>query len=187
MTASFPLPAPPPGAPGGRVSESLSLFAEPSTARFSEDGEYRYALARAWPGGRGAVNFIMLNPSTATAELDDPTIRRCIGFARSWGYQRLVVTNLFALRSTDPAALRKHPDPVGPENAVAILEAAGAELVICAWGRHGELAGRGHTTARALALLDVPLKVLRLTAGGQPAHPLYLPGDLRPFRWGGAV
>src|SRR6185437_4527136 len=98
-------------------------------------GLYRYTLTReVSDGGKGTVNFLMLNPSTADAEEDDPTITRCINYTRDWGYDRLVVTNLFALRSTDPAGLRTAEKPIGPENNRHIrVEAAHAQLVVCAW------------------------------------------------------
>lgn len=84
-------------------------------ADISACGAYRYRLDRLGALlGRGAVNFVMLNPSTADAEQDDPTIRRCLGYAFRWGFARLIVTNLYALRSTDPRALWEHPDPIGP-------------------------------------------------------------------------
>lgn len=154
------------------------------TARFSPCGVYRYRLTREIAGGIGACTFVMLNPSTATAEVDDPTIRRCIGFARSWGFGRLVVVNLFALRSTDPAALSAHAEPIGPDNDAAIVEASlEATRVICAWGAHGSLRGRDAHVARLLLDRDVPLHALAVTKYGAPGHPLYLPKDARPARW----
>ncbi len=131
-----------------------------------------------------SVGFVMLNPSTATAELDDPTIRRCIGFARAWGFERMNVVNIFALRSTDPRALYGSDviDAVGPMNDHAILETAHeCEFLVAAWGCHGKLNGRGEAVRNLLAAHD--LRVLRLTRGGFPAHPLYLPSALVPSPW----
>ena len=124
----------------------------------------------------------MLNPSTADAVRDDPTIRRCIGFARAWGYRRLVVTNIFALRATLPSALRGAADPVGPRNDRYILRAArDADRVVCAWGVHGAL---GNREAEVLALLrDLALENLGLTQGGYPRHPLYVAGLTVPSRY----
>ena len=106
---------------------------------------HRYVLRREWLGAGGSVNFIMCNPSTADDQRDDATIRRCVGFAKLWGYTRLVVTNLYAFRATDPKDLRalatKDPDCAigGRENAEHIQrEAAGASAIICAWGDNGD-------------------------------------------------
>lgn len=140
---------------------------------------FRYRLSRQWGEG-GTVCWVMLNPSTADAAQDDPTIRRCIGFSQAWGYGSLVVVNLFALRSTSPKALYASSDRVGPENDRHIADAATtADLVVCAWGNHGALGGRAFEVYR---LLPRP-HYLRLTKAAQPEHPLYLPGSLRPERW----
>ena len=119
-----------------------------TTAEFSEDGRYRYYLTRRWDKCRYPIIFALLNPSTATAETDDPTIRRCIGYARKWGYGGLIVVNLFALRSPNPETLYTLDDPVGPENKEywdkAIHEACQDALygegpgyespILCGWG-----------------------------------------------------
>jgi hypothetical protein len=156
-----------------------------SGATISLCGLYRYTLTRDTGGGSGIVNFIMLNPSTADASVDDPTIRRCIGFARAWGYRTLVVTNLFALRATDPAALKTAVEAVGPENDGHLLEQARvADLVVCAWGATGKLYGRGDRVTLILAVeARKTLHCLRKTAAGHPGHPLYLPASLTPQRW----
>lgn len=147
------------------------------TAKLSDDGRYRYSLTRVWDPGKGLVNWIMLNPSTADARQDDPTIRRCINFTRSWGFGGLVVTNLFALRSPAPEVLELDPDPVGPLNDAAIVhEAITATLHVAAWGVHGRLHGRDQVVRRLLTEhpLRLPLKCLGWTKSGQPRHPLYL-------------
>src|SRR3954469_25064450 len=92
-------------------------------ARFGADRRYRYALWRVWDGDRGLCNFVMLNPSTADEAADDPTGARCTRRAQHWGYGGLVVTNLFAFRTTDPTGLRAAPDPVGPEGDATIAAA----------------------------------------------------------------
>src|SRR5688500_11357729 len=103
-------------------------------AVFDRSGRYRYRLWRRWGDG-GAVAFVMLNPSTADAERDDPTIRRCGGFARAWGFGSMVVVNLFALRSSDPQRLRRARDPVGRENDRHIIDVTGtSDAVVLAWG-----------------------------------------------------
>ncbi len=152
-------------------------------AHFSQDGVYRYSLERDFlplePDSKRVV-FIMLNPSTANAEAADPTVRRCMVYTRKWGYKRLCVVNIFALRSTDPMKLTRHPDPIGPENDFQILSAVeSAELIICAWGEWGKLMGRGQEIIRLLQSSH-QLSVLKLNASGQPAHPLYLSGELVP-------
>jgi hypothetical protein len=142
-------------------------------AAFSPDGRYRYRLWRRWDRSRPAIAFCMLYPSTADARRDDPTIRRCIGFARLWGYGGIEVVNIFALRATDPRALRWARDPVGPRNDAFMLRAAARSPVVIAWGVHGALLDRG---ARALRLLGPRTRLLALgrTRSGAPRHPLYL-------------
>lgn len=146
-------------------------------------GEYRYVLARRWEGSpHKVVNFIMLNPSKADSMIDDPTIRRCIGFAKSWGCGGLVVTNLFAFRATDPKRLRSAGDPVGSTNDDFILSRARyADLVVCAWGTHGTLFDRDKVVLSMLRAACVsPLLIGKPTKGGHPPHPLYLPGSAAP-------
>lgn len=143
-------------------------------AVFSADQKYRYRLER-FTGlldASGCVNFIMLNPSTADAEKNDPTVRRCIGYARLWRYHRLIVTNLFALRSTDPAALQTELDPIGPDNDRHLATAAAfADRIVAAWGNHGALRDR---SSAVLDLLDqYQVQTFGLTKAGEPVHPLY--------------
>lgn len=151
-----------------------------ASAVLSDDGLYRYELTRTWSSAP-SVSFVMLNPSTADASLDDPTIRRCIGFARSWGHGGIRVVNLYALRSTDPKALWGAPDPVGPDNDEYLRRAAvsGGPL-IAAWGGHA----RADRVAAVLALPGLEaLQALGVTKAGQPRHPLYLRGDAAPSPW----
>lgn len=154
----------------------------PSGATFSEDRIYRYALWRRWPGdGRGICIFIGLNPSTANELDDDPTIRRCIGYAKMWGFQELRMLNLFAYRSTDPKKMLAHRDPIGPENDYYISHhIMCASLVIAAWGMRGDHLYRG---AAVRAKYRGKLRVLGLTKHRQPLHPLYLPKSLEPVAW----
>lgn len=140
---------------------------------------YRYALWRKWGMG-GTCMFIGLNPSTADARLDDPTIRRCIGFARSWGYGGLIMTNLFAWRATDPRDMMDAEDPVGPDNDITLRTAyRNATITIAAWGVHGTYGGRCNTVRSMLPRLHY----LRMTKSGHPSHPLYLPACLQPGEW----
>jgi hypothetical protein len=151
-------------------------------AVFDPTAQYRYWWSRRWDSARPVLNFLMLNPSTADAERSDPTVTRCLHFARAWGFGTLIVTNIFSYRSTDPRALRTVADPVGPENDAWIVQAADrANRVVVAWGTHGTLGGRQD---QVLALLhDHPLYALGQTHQGCPRHPLYVPRSvaLQPF------
>jgi hypothetical protein len=156
-----------------------------SGARFSRDRRYRYRLWRRWDPSRPPIAFCMLNPSTADEKSDDPTIRRCIGFAHEWGYGGVEVVNLFALRATDPRELRDVRDPVGPRNDAYVLSAAArSALVVLAWGSHGAYRARD---AKILELLSPRARLLALgwTRARQPRHPLYLRRDVRPIRVAG--
>lgn len=148
-------------------------------ATFSPCETYRYQLHREWHQGLPTVLFVMLNPSTADANVDDNTIQRCIGYGMQWGYGRLLVGNLFGLRSTDPDNLKTVEDPVGPDNDRHLIEMAGqADLVVAAWGVDGGLMDRGK---EVLSLLDVDWHALTVTKDGYPGHPLYLKKSLVPF------
>lgn len=153
-----------------------------ANATISPCGLYRYDLRRVWTGDMcRLVNFVMLNPSTADALDDDPTIRRCIGFAKSWGFGGLVVTNLYAFRATEPADLWKADDPIGPDNDGHVRRwASTANLVVMAWGNHGTFGGRGSAVMRLLREGGCRPAYLKITGNGQPGHPLYLPSNLMP-------
>ncbi|MGB3615555.1 MAG: DUF1643 domain-containing protein [Elainellaceae cyanobacterium] len=157
---------------------------EGSGAIFSPCDRYRYSLWRVWDTALPRLLVIGLNPSTADATHNDPTIRRCIGFAKSWGYGSVVVTNLFALRSPYPKALRTASDPVGPQTDMWIGRLASeADLCLVAWGNGGTLSGRDRAVGLQLARSSCPLACFGLTKQGQPAHPLYLKKTLRPMIW----
>ncbi len=142
-------------------------------ATFSDDRLYRYVLTREWLTGEHVVAFIMLNPSTADAQQDDPTIRRCIGFAQDWGFRRLVIGNLFAFRSTDPMELLRVDDPVGPDNDDFLTKIRReAHMTVCAWGNRGGYHGRGDIVKNQTARKR--RRAFGLTKTGQPRHPLYL-------------
>lgn len=150
------------------------------TAIIDDSGLYRYRLGREWdPLFPKRCCFIMLNPSIADASVDDPTIRRCIGFAKAWGFGSLGVLNLFAYRSTDPKAIRLVADPVGPENDKYIAreirdDACG--LVVAAWGNGGMI----HNRARAVVeRFGKMMLCLGKTEVGHPRHPLYVPAKAK--------
>lgn len=157
-----------------------------ATATFDRTRRYRYRLSRVWDPRGLRVNFLMLNPSTADAFKLDPTVRRCIGFAEAWSAGSLEVSNAYAVRSTDPRGLRLVSDPVGPGNDEAIVAAArAADLVVVAWGVHATYLDRETEVLRLLADAGVDPHVLRVTKGGHPGHPLYVPGDVAPSPWQG--
>lgn len=170
------------------TDDAFPMFTLPPTyAVLSDDGRYRYTLGRRWTNDLTAAGlvFIMLNPSTATAEEDDPTIRRCIRFARDLGYGGLHVVNLYAYRATKPADLWKAADPVGPDNDRILTETMDranreGRPVIAAWGTNAR-------PDRVRHVLSLPgadsLTALRTTKDGHPSHPLYLPATLRPTPW----
>ena len=161
---------------------SISGLVTKRDATFSACRVYRYWLYREWTGGAGRVAFVLLNPSTADETKDDPTIRRCIGFARAWGYHALDILNLFALRSTHPALLYRHESPVGPDNDEFIKTTTyAAAAIVCAWGVHGILRLRGDDVTNMLA--TKPLKCLGRTSLGMPRHPLYLPSNAKLEDW----
>lgn len=174
-----------------RASER-PIRAEETNARLSTDTLYRYELSRWWGPGDGVL-WVMLNPSTADATVDDPTIRRCRGFSQAWGFGGLVVVNLYALRCTRPVHLLDHPDPVGPDNERTIkvwLEARNLPLVVCAWGdgarRLSELvADQAGGVLEWAAEAGRTLRCLGTTREGEPRHPLYLPADTPLQAYGG--
>lgn len=147
-------------------------------AEISGDGRFRYLLSRSWIGDGRTVTFIGLNPSTADARQDDPTIRRCVGFAKCLGASTLLMVNLFGYRSTDPRALLTAEDPVGPDNDAWLERAVKqSDVAIAAWGNGGSLLNRGQRVAHTFA---GRLQALELTKGGMPKHPLYIRQSARP-------
>jgi len=142
----------------------------------SDDGRYRYQLTREWGDGP-VVSWIMLNPSTADAYEDDPTIRKVVGFSKRWGYDGVHVANLFAFRSTDPKALSLADDPVGPQNDLYVAGSMFAPLVVVAWGSTGDYATRYFRRRRVRELaekMNRSLHCLGVTKSGDPRHPLYV-------------
>ena len=155
-----------------------------SEAVYSDCGNYRYRLSRRWSDAGSLINFIMLNPSKADEFRNDPTVERCERRARHLGFAAFCVTNIFAWRATDPKDMRRASHPDGPLNSKIVLEAAkDADMVIAAWGAHGEHLGRGVEVAQMLQSAHVPLHHLGLSKHGHPRHPLYIAYSKEPVLW----
>jgi len=170
--------------------DAVTIYPE-GTAVVSADGRFRYLLTRAWtnpaePGlfdGPGEIRrmlFVMVNPSTADGDVDDPTIRRCKGYAKCEGFNRLEVVNLFAYRATNPDDLLKVDDPVGVENEMYVRHAIeDADMVVCAWGAaYARLHARLFRVEQRLPIEMMVRSTgktpycLGFTKGGDPRHPL---------------
>lgn len=144
------------------------------SAIISTDGQYRYALRRAWDRNRPSVLFIGLNPSRADDRVDDRTINRCIRFADAWGYGQLVMGNLFAFRTPYPRSLWRARDPIGPLNDRWLRRLiAEADITVVAWGTKGNRWGRDRVVLNWIA----SPKCLAISKHGHPKHPLYLPAS----------
>ena len=153
------------------------------TATFSRCLDYRYTLERRWNSETAdkRVVFVGLNPSTADHRVDDPTIRRCIGFARSWGYNVLTVVNLFAYRTPYPSELRKASDPIGSSNSRHLGRVIReSDLVIACWGRHGSWQAQDKRLEKRF---KDRLNCLAINNDGSPAHPLYQRATVTPIPW----
>ncbi len=154
-----------------------------STALYSPDHHYRYALTRIWSAGP-RVLFVMLNPSTATEVQNDPTVERCERRARALGFGSFAVANIFAFRATDPRMMRAEADPVGPQNDATILSLIPqADQIICGWGTHGLYLNRGASVVTLLRATGRELLHLGLTQTSQPKHPLYIAYTQQPQAW----
>ena len=147
-------------------------------AVFSSCGCHRYEWYYRWSDGP-CVMFIGLNPSKADCHQTDATERRCIAFAKRWGFGAVRIVYLFSWIETDPAAMEHAAEPVGPRNDRQIMaRAADADLIVAVWGTHGSHLGRDQVVKR---ILKGRLHALAINKDGSPSHPLYLPKDLRPF------
>lgn len=169
------------------------------SAIFSPCGLYRYRLDRQWGAARKVLTWVLINPSIASDERDDRTVKRCMGYARAWGYEGIRVVNLFALVSTDPEGLMTASDPVGPDNNLHLIDAAhwaklyarsenGGGLVVVGWGNshrstkaHRAKLGPREEAVLAIFTKYVDVHALTVTADGMPGHPLYLAGNLTPM------
>jgi len=156
-------------------------------AILSEDRRYRYTLTRTWGPRMPGVAWIMLNPSVADAEIDDPTIRRCMGFTQRFGYDGLVVVNCFGYRATDPAELLEvgAEIAVGPDNGEWVRKACHqAAIIVAAWGALKKpLRGAAEFVAKLIRTDGHKLKCIGMTKDGQPRHPLYSRADAPLLDW----
>ena len=159
-------------------------------AQFDSTRKYRYSLWRRWNPNAKMAAFVMLNPSTADENIVDPTVLKCCQWVRAWGYGGLWVVNAFALRATDPAALRvaarAGQDPIGLENDEFIRQIAQEcdereSLIVVGWGRHATLLNRNQQMRNLLA--DFHLPALGINKDGSPEHPLYLRKVSKPIPW----
>lgn len=158
-------------------------------AELSPDGDHRLLLGRQWNDERPLVAFIGLNPSTADATTDDPTVRRCVSFALDWGFGGLLVANLFTFRAADPRLLAaaKTPLTFGADNALRDVGDR-ADLVIESWGAHAMATSTGRDRhVRALLAGRARRAVLGLTQDGAPRHPLYAPAGTTPLAVSGGA
>jgi len=153
------------------------------TATFSDCQRYRYQLERTWGerlSRKSTVVFVGLNPSTADASKDDPTIRKCTDFAQRWQFKKLIMVNLFAWRTTDPNGLLASDDPVGELNDQYLDKAIKqSSMVLACWGEYGTILDRSSQFRRRYSRR---LHCLKKNASGEPTHPLYLPATLTPVK-----
>jgi len=152
-----------------------------SGAFLSDCRDYRYTLWRRWDRYLPGCVFVGLNPSTADETEDDPTIRRCIGFAKSWGLGSLIMLNAYAFRATNPKDMTAARNPIGLLNDQAIEQTAQAQvdrggIVVAAWGTHCD----EQREAAVCRVINRPIHCLGRTKAGRPKHPLYLRADTMP-------
>jgi len=146
-------------------------------AKFSTCRKYRYALWRTWDESKPYAMFVGLNPSTADEVEDDPTVTRCINFAKSWGYGGLCIANIFAYRATKPSDMMAAQEPIGSSNDDWLIKlACDAGVVVAAWGN----GGRHQNRSKHVVKLLPKLHCLKMNTSGEPAHPLYLNSDSQP-------
>lgn len=147
-------------------------------AIFSEDRCHRYALWRQWSSSLDVILFVALNPSTADESIDDPTIRRCRGYAKAWSASGFIVVNLFAFRTTFPEDLIASNEPIGKDNDrwLSVCSEISRFTLVC-WGNHGRHLNRAK---KVLPLLQ-RTHALKTNKGGEPCHPLYLAANLQPY------
>jgi len=166
----------------GQVGRTMAKKKIKGDAEISVCGKYRYWLSRRWKPRGSEILFILLNPSTADAKQDDPTLRRCIGFAQRWKFSALTVVNLFGYRATDPSELKllTREEAEGPDNDDHIKEQIDrADLVLVGWGTNGGIHSRDEAV---LDMLYRPMAIGR-TRDGFPKHPLYISAEAHRFHY----
>jgi len=166
-----------------------TLF-DKSDAQFSPCRTWRYALWRTWDwqGHANVCMFIGVNPSTADERKNDPTVTRCINFAKSWGYGGLIMMNLFAFRATKIRDLWKAADPIGPGNDEAFgYQSSRCGLIVAAWGAKSDRRMAPRAAVIPGLVGGRPLYCLGRTAEGHPLHPLFVPGDRKPVIYSGGI
>lgn len=168
-----------------RMSEWGEVKCESSKAVISDCGKYRYLLERRWNFEPESLTltFIMLNPSTADAKKDDPTIRRCVGLAKEGNYGGIRILNLFAFRTPSPEKLLKAKDPVGPWNDHYLQHIQQTDYVLAAWGSGTKFTNRAHEVWKSLTMARIQLRCFGTNKDGSPKHPLYLPSGSYPFQF----
>jgi hypothetical protein len=168
------------------MSAVVHQFEEMTGAVISPCGLFRYRLWRRWDRHKPRLLWVMLNPSTADARLDDPTIAACIAFAKALGYGGIEVVNLYAFRATDPKALKRAGYPIGPDNDLTIRAMARAiyaehGMLIAGWGAHAQ--EERADAVREMLQMVIDVHVLHLNGGGSPKHPLYIARSAQPQPW----
>lgn len=147
-------------------------------AEFDPTGQYRYTLSRSWDKTKPNLGFVMLNPSRADVTRNDPTLRRCLGFAQDWGFGAVEIVNLFAYRTPHPQLLPQIADPIGGDNDHYLVQASQrSQWLVLAWGNWGRLLHRGDAVTNLLVKADC--RCFGFTRLSQPLHPLYLRKDAK--------
>ena len=145
---------------------------------FSRDKQYRYLLSRVWEEHLPIVTFVGLNPSVADDVDDDPTTKRCMDFAKRWGFGGVKLVNLFAHVSTDRKALRTTLDPIGPENDDYLISSyKNSDIIVAAWGNDGKLLSRARMVRKHIPVM----LCLDINKSGEPKHPLYVKSGALPY------
>jgi len=172
--------------PGGKRLLPLPIWVKGSAVFGGDNHQYRYQLKRVWDSTLPTLMFLMMNPSTADPNYDDPSVAKCGRYARDWGYGTLLVGNSFAYRATHKQQLTTIADPVGPDNTKHLLTmATTADCIVFAYGRPDpSVRSLGVACADAVRAAH-PQKshILKLCKDGTPSHPLYLKGNLKPIHW----